>query len=56
MQDVLNEFYLIKKTLESRQLIPILSILSKMVIDTMLKFSTYTNILMGYRMIYHTLL
>ena len=29
---------------------------SKIIIDTKLKFSTYTNILTSYRMMYHTLL
>ena len=45
IQDIMKEFYLI-----------ILSKFSKMAIDTMLNSSTYSNILMGYQMMYHTLM
>ena len=41
---------------ESKQSIVLLSNFSKIIIDTKLKLSTYTNILTSYLMIYHTLL
>ena len=50
IQDIMIEFYQIKRNLI------ILSIFSKIRIDTELKFSTYTNISTSYRMVYHTLL
>ena len=50
IQDIMIEFYQIKRNLE------ILSIFSKIRINTELKISTYTNISTSYRMVYHTLL
>ena len=51
----LTQFYNLYMFKVFRHLL-ILSNFSKIIIDTKLKFSGYTNFLMGYRMIYHTLL
>ena len=48
MLDNTKEFYQMKKNLK------ILSIFSKIRVDTELKISTYTNISTSYRMVYHT--
>ena len=50
IQDIMKKYYQIKKNLI------ISSVFSKNKIDTMMNFSTYTNILTGYRMMYHILL
>ena len=54
-QDIMIEYYLKKKILQNQPLILTLSIFSKMIIDTMMNFSTYSNILTCYLMIYHNL-
>ena len=46
-EDIMKEFYQIKRNLI------ILSIFSKIRIDTELKFTTYTYISTSYRMVYH---
>ena len=50
IQDIMKEFYQIKKNLL------IFSLFSKIRIDTELKISVYTNISTSYPMIYHTML
>ena len=47
MQDTMKEYYQIKINLK---------IFSKIIKDTELQFSVYTNISTGYPMIYHTML
>ena len=50
IQDIMKKFYQIEKN-------PIISsIFSKNIIDTMMNFSTYTIILKGFSMMYHTLM
>ena len=49
MQDIMKKYYQIKRNLS------ILSFFSKIIIDTELKISTYTNISTSYPMMYHTL-
>ena len=49
-EDIMKEFYQIKRNLI------ILSVFSKIRIDTELKNSTYTYISTSYRMMYHTML
>ena len=48
MQDIMKKYYQIKRN------VIILSIFSKIRIDTELKFSTYTSISTTYPMMYHT--